>query len=345
MIVNKASLLKTLRTISSFDAAMACAYLGVQLPNDTDTPQPQLHRSSPEGFVQTSDFNLMKLDTTSFSSLTNLKDLLSITSSDDLELILDPNTGQLRVISTEDGFSTRLQVFSLKKDSSGFKYHYVGDPTTFQFPGDTFKGFDIHPFKGLTQSPTVLDGRLLVSTISGSVIWTGSDSLKKVKMQPREGFLRFISGVDLSEVLISKQGYWLAEKEGLVCASSVHDTPTELLSLYGTPGKEVVQFNAHRLLSSLSSAAYLSSDSEKIELNPREGIVCRDKYTNVQVLPMGESGTNWAKVTIYGRTAKLIVDALSQTSEETAVLYIVPLRTPTYRIVRGSFEVNFGLVI
>jgi len=336
MLIDKGDLLKVLRTVSGFDNP-ACAFLGVQLPKDG---KPQLHRSSPYGFIQTKDFDINTVDSSIFASLVNLKDLLNA-AEDTMEMFADP-TGQLRLVSP-DGF-LRLQVFTVRKPSAGFKPHALGDPSFLRYSGDIFSGFDVRPFKSLTQPPTLLNGRLLLNTISGTLVWTGSDALKSVQLQPRESFLRFIAGGGIAELLVSKQGFWIAEKDGLVCALYGHRTPTELLTLHTLPGTELTRFAAPRLMSSLTHVSSLTSDTDRVELNPKDGIVCRDKYTNPQIYPSGATTSTWPKAAIFGRTAKFIVDALSQTTEDEAVLYSVPLRNPTYRIVRGSFEVNFGLV-
>jgi hypothetical protein len=332
MLIDKGDQLKALRVISGFDA-QACAFLGVQFPLDD---KPQFHRSGPFGFIQTLNFDL--LQPYIFASLANLKDLLGV-SADTMDMTVD-SAGKLRLESTE---GVRLQVHTVRKEVSGYKDHYLGDPSFFRHPGNTFEGFDIRPFKALTIPPLLKDGRLLVNTIAGTVIWT-AESLKPVVIQPREAFLRFVAGNGCSELLVSQQGYWLAEKEGLGCAMSGHGTPTELLAVYGQAGTELTQFHAPRLIASLSNVSSLTSDTDRVELHPREGIVCQDKFNNPQVFPHGATSSTWQRGVIFGRTAKFIVDALSQTNEETVVLYSVPLRNSTYRLVRGSFEVNFGLV-
>jgi hypothetical protein len=336
MLIDKGDLLKVLRVVSGFDT-QACAFLGVQLPENAE---PQFHRSSPFGFIQTSKFELTKPHI--FASLGNLKDLLNV-SADTMQLSLDA-ANKLRLESTDE-YPVRLQVHTVRNEVAGFKDHYLGNPGNFRFTGTLFNGFDIRLFKTLSSPPLLEKGRLLVSTISGAVIWT-SEGLKAVPvvLQPRESFLRFIAGGGVAEFLVSNQGYWVVEKEGLVCAMTSHQTPTEMLKVYEQPGTELTRFRASRLLSSLSNVAYLTGDTDRVELNPKDGIVCRDKYSNVQIFPHGASSTTWPRSTIFGRTAKFIVDALSQTTEDEAVLYSVPLRNPTYRIVRGPFEVNFGLI-
>lgn len=336
MLIEKGDLLKVLRVVSGFDNS-ACAFLGVQLPKDG---KPQFHRSSAHGFIQTKDFDLNQLGSSVFASLANLKDLLNA-SADTMEMVADV-TGQLRLASLDE-FPIRLQVFTVRKQAAGVKEHVLGNPNFIRYSGDIFKGLDIRPFKPL-EFPTLLDGRLLVNTISGTLVWTGPDALKSVRLQPRESFLRFISGGSIGEFLVSQQGYWIAEKDGLMCALYGHNTPTELLTLHTLPGTELTRFDASRLVSSLSLVSSLTSDTDKVEINPKEGIVCRDKYTNPQIFPSGATTTTWPKATIFGRTVKFIVDALSQTNEDEVVLYSVPLRNPTYRIARGPFEVNFGLV-
>jgi hypothetical protein len=332
MLIDKGELLRVLRMISGFDTN-ACPFLAVQLPQGD---KPQFHRSGTFGFIQTTNFDLTKPHI--FVSLANLKDLLTI-SSDTMDMAVD-FFGKLRLESTE---GVRLQIHTVRKEVSGYKEHYLGDPTNFKYPGNTFEGFDIRPLKTLTSPPILRDGRLLISTTSGTVIWS-SENLKGIIMQPREAFLRFIAGNGCADLLVSKQGYWMAEKEGLMCAMSGHNTPTDVLDVYKHAGTELTRFHAPRLLASLSNVAYLTSDTDRVELNPREGIISRDKYSNPQVFPHGATNTTWPKATVFGRTVKVIVDALSQTNDEDAVLYSVPLRNSTYRIVRGPMEVNFGLV-
>jgi hypothetical protein len=332
MLIDKGELLKVLRMISGFDSN-ACAFLGAQLPQDD---KPQFHRSGTFGFIQTTNFDLTKPHV--FVSLANLKDLLNV-SADTMDMAVD-FFGKLRLESTE---GVRLQIHTVRKEVSGYKEHYLGDPTNFRYPGDTFGGFDIRPFKTLTMPPIMKNGRLLIGTTAGVVLWT-AESLNSIVMQPREAFLRFIAGNGCAELLVSKQGYWMAEKEGMLCAMAGHNTPTDMMDVYSHAGTELTRFHAPRLMTSLSNVAYLTSDTDRVELNPKEGIISRDKYSNPQVFPHGAETTTWPKATVFGRTAKVIVDALSQTNEETAVLYSVPLRNSTYRIVRGAFEVNFGLV-
>lgn len=336
MLIDKGDLLKVLRVISGFDT-QACAFLGVQLPEDAT---PQFHRSSTFGFIQTNKFELTK--PLIFASLGNLKDLLNV-SADVMDMSLDA-AGKLRLESTEE-YPVRLQVHTVRREVAGYKEHYLGDPSNFRFAGDIFNGFDIRPFKSLSSPPLLEKGRLLINTISGAVIWT-AESLKAVPViiQPRESFLRFIAGGGSAELLVSNQGYWIAEKEGLVCAMTSHQTPTEMLKTYEHAGTELTRFNASRLLASLSNVSCLTTDTGRVELHPKDGIVCRDKYSNAQIFPHGATTTTWPRGVIFGRTAKFIVDALSQTQEEDVVLYSVHLRNPTYRIVRGPFEVNFGLV-
>jgi hypothetical protein len=272
----------------------------------------------------------------------NLKDLLNV-SADTMNMSLDA-AGKLRLESNEE-YPVRLQVHTVRSEVAGFKGHYLGNPGNFRFAGDLFNGFDIRVFKSLASPPLLEKGRLLISTINGAVIWT-SEPLKAVPVivQPRESFLRFIAGGGTAELLVSNQGYWIAEKESLVCAMTSHQTPTEMLKVYDYAGTELTRFHAPRLLASLSNVSYLTGDTDRVEFNPKDGIVCRDKYSNAQIFPHGATSTTWPRGVIFGRTAKFIVDALSQTQEEGAVLYSVPLRNPTYRIVRGPFEVNFGLV-
>lgn len=335
MLIDKGDLTKALRVISGFDV-QACAFLGVQLPQGD---RPQFHRSSTFGFIQSKDFDFNK--SCIFASLGNFRDLLNV-SADVMNLVID-GAGKLRLEST-DAFPIRLQVHAVRKEVTGFKDHYLGDPSSFRYSNDIFNGFDIRPFKLLSLPPLLEKGRLLITTVAGTVVWTGTDALKTVVMQPREAFLRFIAGGGCNDLLVSKQGYWVTEKDGLVCAMSGHNTSTEMLKVYDYPGTELTRFNASRLLSSMSHVSYLTSDMDRIELHPKEGIVCRDKYSNPQIFPHGATSTNWSRGAIFGRTAKFIVDTLSQTQEEEAILYSVPLRNPTYRIVRGPFEVNFQLI-
>jgi len=340
-LIDKGDLLKVLRVLSGFDTH-ACPFLGVQFPQDD---KPQFHRSSTFGFLQTINFDTAQPHI--FASLMNLKDLLGV-SSDAMDMGVD-FFGKLK-LESPDG--VRLQIHTVRNDAAGFKPHYVGDPGRYRYAGNTFDGFDIRSFKALSAPPAMAEGRLLICTVAGVAIWT-SDTINEITktrgsntlaIQPREAFLRFVAGGGVKEVLVSQQGYWLAEKDGLLCAMTMHSTPTNLLTVYQQPGTELTRFHAPRLLASLAHVASLSAETDRVELNPREGIVCRDKYSNPQVFPHGAQTNSWPKAAVFGRTAKFIVDALNQTNEEIGVLYSVPLRNATYRIVRGPIEVNFGLV-
>ena len=336
MQIDKGDLSKVLRVIAGFDV-QACAFLGVQLPKNDS---PQFIRSSVNGLIQTVNYWNNSTDfKTTYASLGNFRDLLNV-SGDVMDLSIDP-AGKLR-LESPDGI--RLQVHTVREEVTGFKKHYLGDTSRHSYSANLFDGFDIRPFKLLTTPPLLENGKLLVSTISGTVIWT-ADSLKGLTWQPREAFLRFVAGGGVKAgINVSQQGYWLTEKDGLMCFMSAHSTPTELLKVYNLPGTELTRFHAPQLLASLSKVSYLTSDTDRVELNPKDGIVCRDKYSSPQIFPHGATTTTWPRGSIFGRTTKFIVDALGQTAEEEAVLYSVPLRNPTYRIVRGPFEVNFGLV-
>lgn len=336
MLIDKGSLIKVLRVISGFDS-QACAFMGVQIPQGD---APQFHRSSTFGFIQSREFDINR--PCHFVSLENLRDLLNV-SADVMDMSLD-QAGRLRMESTDDN-PIRLQVHTVRKEVSGFKDHYLGDPSSFKYPATIFNGFDIRPFKVLTSPPILDKGRLLISTIAGTAIWKGSEALKTVVMQPREAFLRFIAGGGCTELLVSKQGYWTTEKDGLVCAMAGHGTPTDILKVYDDlAGTELTRFPAALLLSSLSNVAYLSADADRVEIHPKDGFICKDRYSNPQMFPHGATTTGWPKGAIFGRTAKFIVDALSQSTEEDTVMYSVPLRNLTYRIVRGDIEVDFQLV-
>jgi len=336
MQIDKGDLTKVLRVVAGFDN-QACAFIGVQLP---ENESPSFLRTSVNGFIAAGHYILNAINTqTIYASLGNLRDLLNV-SADVMDLSID-SAGKLRLESNE---GIRLQVHTVRKEVTGFKEHYLGDPTRCRYDSTIFDGFDIRLFKLLTTPPLLEGGRLLVSTISGTVIWT-SDSLKNVVFQPREAFLRFVAGGGATvSINVTNQGYWITEKGGLVCAMSAHSTPTELMKVYSLPGTELTRFHAPRLLASLSSVSNLTADTDRVELNPKDGIVCRDKYSNPQIFPHGATTTTWARGSIFGRTAKFIVDALGQATEDEAILYSVPLRNPTYRIVRGPFEVNFGLI-
>jgi len=208
-----------------------------------------------------------------------------------------------------------------------------------------FLGLNMTNFHTVSQ-PVLKNGRLLIPTRAGMVMWTAPASLKPIQLYPRESFLRFACGTVLENLMISERGYWGAARDGVFSFLSGHTVNTQLFDKYDTPGTEISRLNAARLIQALHNSTILcGGDRDRVEVDYKSGIVCRDKFGNEQKFSLGASHP-WPKFVMMGSSAKLLVDALSQSNEEGAVLYSIPPKlgqSTTMRLVRGEFEVNFNV--
>lgn len=333
MLIDKNELLKVLRSFEIFDGS-ASPFIAVQLNEGF----PRLYRSSLTGQMQSLDFDLLKTGNT-YVSLSHFRDCLRVLSESKVELSLDPN-GILKISSLDNIFDSEIRVHTVPVHQAGLKTHELG-PVVTPLSNTIFLGCDTSPFAAASP-PMLGNGRLFIPTKYGAVIWTGPESLKQIQLQPREAFLKLVTGNPaVEDLFITEKGYWGARINGAVVFHYGHLLGRELFNAYNVPGIELVRFPADRLVSSLGAAAGLCDDQDKIELVPKEGVTVRDKFGNSSKFSLG-GAEGWPRFSIFGKTAKTIMAALAQAKDEEAVLYDVPsFANPTKRLKRGPFEVSF----
>jgi hypothetical protein len=330
-VVDKAEILKTLRTIANFDEE-ASPFTALSLSNA------KFYRSSAFGYIMSK--NTVVDASSVYVSVSHLQDCLRAMPEEKLELALDNKTVVIKSIAA--AFKSELRVHTVEVQNAGLKKHTIGNIKTTLSP-DIFKGFDIKPFD-VAAAPLVREGRLLVVTPHGTVIWTGPESLKALNVQsnPRVNFLRFI-GNGCENIIITDNGYWGALGTDLVSFISGHNIAPHLFQLYDVKTETLATVPADRLVEVLKAAAGLCDAGRKVEINPKEGVTAEDAFGNVSKFGLGDI-EGLPQATIPPQSAKLIVDALSQTSEENAVLYWVEQKNPLLRVTRGSFEVNIKTI-
>ena len=330
-IVNKENILKTLSAVDKFDIT-ASPFIALRLSDAS------VYLSSQFGFIASKD---MHVDHTSvFVSLGHLYDCLKAMPEDKVELELDPN-GILLVRSIESPFESELRVHTIPSTEvarAGMKRHELGKVAGNLKP-EAFRGFNSKPFQ-VEAPPLIVDGKILLSTPHGIIMWQGPDELRGLKLHPRASFLRFVSG-GIEGVSLTDTGYWGASNGPLIMYLSGHNLSSNLHQAYNIPGEKVAEFPAHRLVSVLGGAATLCDASKKVAITPDKGVVTYNSFGNPQEFHVGPQ-KGWNAFSIFGPAAKLIFDALSQTNEELAVLYRVEQKSyPTMRLTRGPWEVNF----
>lgn len=334
MLLDKSELLKTLRAVHTFDSN-ASPYVGVQLAEEST---PKFYRSSAFGFISSKDFSTT---TPTNVSLTHLQDTLRALREEKVEVDLDP-AGVLRICSTDNTFDSEIRVHTVAASQAGLKRHEVGDIVT-RFDRNVFLGVDPGPFK--TKTPPVLaEGKLMFATSDAVVMWSGPDQLKGVKSYPRDNYLRMVcNNANVTDVILTSAGYWGVVTDELVMFSFGHSIGRELFDAYNIPGVELVRLPAERLVYALDAAAKLIGDKDKVEIDPKNGVTSRNRFGGDAKLSLG-GASGWNKFGIFGGTAQAIVDALSQSKDEEAVLYSVSMLHPTMRLRRGPFEVNFKTI-
>ena len=329
--VDKVEILKTLRTIANFDDE-ASPFAALSLSNA------KFYRSSAFGYIMSK--NAVVDASSVYVSISHLQDCLRAMPEEKLELALDNKTVVVKSIAA--AFQSELRVHTVDVQNAGLKKHPVSNIKTTLSP-DIFKGFDIKPFD-VAAAPLLREGRLLVVTPFGAVIWTGPESLKVLNVQsnPRENFLRFVSA-GCESILITDNGYWGAVGSDLVSFISGHNIAPHLFQLFDVDAEPLATVPANRLVEALKAAAGLCDAGRKVEIKPKEGVTAEDAFGNVSKFGLGDVA-GLPQATLPPQSAKLIVDALSQTSEENAVLYWIDQKNPVLRVTRGSFEVNIKII-
>jgi hypothetical protein len=338
MLLDKNDLLKLLRSLVNFDTN-ASPYIAVQLVEDDF---PRFYRSSSFGQIQSSDFNLQKSGNT-YVSLSHFQDCLRVLAEEKVELSLDPN-GILKITSTDNSFDSEIRVHTVPVTQAGLKSHDLGIVTT-RLDSTTFLGCDTSPF--VAAAPPILsEGRLLIITKYGAIMWDGPETLKKVPFWPRESFMKLVSGnPQVDDLILTDKGYWGVRIQGMNIMSHGHLIGRELFNVYNVPGVELARFPAQRLVYALGAAAGLCEEQDRIEIVPKEGIVTHDRFGSVSKFSLG-GVEGWSRFATFGRTVKTIADALIQVKDdEEVVLFDVPsFSNPTKRFRRGQFEISFRTV-
>jgi hypothetical protein len=256
---------------------------------------------------------------------------------------LDAN-GILRIYGTSsDVFESETHVHTVAEGQAGLKRHDTGD-VRFEVDKDAFSRIDIRAFRTVTP-PVLAKGRLLLATDSGAtVMWDGPESLQKLPdIYPRDTFLRMVSGgAEARQIIITANGYWGAEIDDLLAYTKGHVIGRQIYDNYATPGTEVARLPAGRLVAGLDAAIGLLEPTERVDIDPRLGILAKGKFGDNRN-SLGETG-NWVRFGLLAKTAKVVSDALSQTVEDEAILYTLPptaTGSSLMRLKRGPFEVNF----
>jgi hypothetical protein len=188
------------------------------------------------------------------------------------------------------------------------------------------------------------EGRIMLATADAVVMWTGPDALKGIKAYPREAFLKMATGnSEVTDVVLTDKNYWGVVTRDIVMFNYAHTLGRELFDAYNVAGTELARLPADRLVHSLQAVCVLLGDRDRVEIDPKVGILARNRFGSDAKFSLG-GATGWTKFSMFGGTAQTIVNAFSQSKDEEAVLYSVPAVHPTMRLRRGPFEVNFKVV-
>ena len=335
MLVNRNYLQRILKSLGGFDPS-GSPYIAVELAE-----RPLFYRSGSLGFIQSKEFTWKSHVNV---SLSHFQESLRVLTDDSLDISLD-KSGVLLLTTDDAAFSSQLRVHTVQSPQAGHKNHQIGSIVHRMSPA-AFAGLDLKSFK-LASPPYISKGKIMVSTASGLLMWESpSAELKTITMQLRESFLRLIltQSALVKEVVISDKGYWGVVLDDLVGFLASHNVGKEMFQTYDVQGTELARFPAVRLVYALRAAAGLCEDTSKIQFDPKQGVVTRDKFGNESTFSLG-GVSGWTRFGIFGKTTKFIVDCISQSEDEEAVLYSVPSNThPTMRITRGNFEVNIKAV-
>jgi len=334
MLIVKSDLVKPLKALAAFDTKGA-PYIGVQL---VEGQKPLFYRSNGDGVVQSKDYGLFP---TTYVSLSHFSDVLKSIHEESIELSLNER-GILRLHGVSVGYDTTAHVHTVSEGQAGVKHHDIG-PRQVTADPQTFAGLDIKPFK-LASPPVVANGKLmLVTDRSAIIMWTGDHLAALPKnLSPREPFLRMVCGNDVDELVLTANGYWGAVFGDMVTYAKGHLLGRQLFDTYNAQGVEVTQLPAERLLTGLSAAVSLLDDTDRVDVDPKLGVIAKGSFGDNRT-SLGETG-DWGKFGLQAKTAKAVVDALGQATDDYAILENMSSGTgPTslMRLRRGAFEVNF----
>jgi len=335
MLIVKNDLLKPLKALQAFDHKGA-PYVGVQL---VDGHKPMFLRSNNDGIIQSKEYGSFP---TTFVSLSHLNNVLKNCPEDSIELTVNER-GIMRMYGTSEvGSNTETNVHTVSEKQAGIKVHDIG-VRMFTLDSQTFAGFSIDKFT-LVSEPVLAHGRLMIATNKGAVImWTNElFASQTINLSPREPFLRMVCGQEVEDLILTKNGYWGASIGDLVTYTKGHVLGRQLFDSYNQPGTEAAQLPAERLLTCLRAASSLLDESEVIEVDPKLGVIAKGTFGDNRN-SLGEVG-NWNRFSLQAKTAKVVIDTLSQAAGDYATLELTSTGsgpTSTMRLVRGSLAVNF----
>jgi len=335
MLIVKNDLLKPLKAIAAFDPKGA-PYIGVQL---VDGHKPLFLRSNNEGIIQSKDYGAYP---TTFVSLNHLKNVLANCPEDSIELSTNER-GIMRLYGTSGVASnTTTQIHTVAEKQAGVKTHDIGE-RVIALDSQTFSGLDIKPFTLVTE-PVLAHGKLMLATNRGAVVMWSSETLasQPINLSPREPFLRMVCGQEVDDLALTANGYWGATIGDLVTYTRGHVLGRQLFESYDAPGIQLAQLPAERLLTCLRAAVGLLDDTDRIDIDPKIGVIAKGSFGDNRN-SLGETG-DWAKFGLQAKTAKVVIDSLSQASGDYVTLEVTSSGsgpTSQMRLVRGQFAVNF----
>jgi len=335
MLIVKNDLLKPLKTLEAFDHKGA-PYVGVQL---VDGHKPMFLRSNNDGLIQSKEYGVFP---TTFVSLSHLTNVLKNCPEDSIELSVNER-GIMRMYGTSEvGSNTETNVHTVSEKQAGIKVHDMGI-RMFTLDSQTFAGFDIDKLS-LVSEPVLAHGKLMLATNKGAVVmWTNElFASQTINLSPRTPFLRMVCGQEVEDLILTKNGYWGANIGDLVTYTKGHVLGRQLFDSYNQPGTEAAQLPAERLLTCLRAASSLLEENEVIEVDPKLGVIAKGTFGENRN-SLGEIG-NWNRFSLQAKTAKVVIDTLSQAAGDYATLELTSTGsgpTSTMRFVRGSLAVNF----
>jgi hypothetical protein len=335
MLIVKNDLLKPLKALSAFDHKGA-PYVAVQL---VEGHSPMFMRSNNDGIIQSKDFGAYP---TTFVSLGHLTNVLKNCPEDSIELSTNER-GIMRMYGTSGvNENSESQIHTVSDKQAGIKTHDIGARILTLDP-NTFAGLDIDKYTFATE-PVISSGKIMISTNKGAVVLWSNELLgsQPIKLSPRESFLRMVCGQEVSELVLTANGYWGATIGDLVTYTKGHILGRQLFDSYNQPGVEAAQLPAERLLTCLKAAVNLLDEGERIDIDPKLGVIAKGTFGDNRN-SLGETG-EWNRFAMQQKTAKVVIDTLSQASDDYVKLEQTSTGsgpTSTMRLIRGEFAVNF----
>jgi hypothetical protein len=244
--------------------------------------------------------------------------------------------------TSEVGSNTETNVHTVNEKQAGMKVHDIGVRMVALDP-QTFAGFNIDKLT-LVSEPVLAHGRLMLATNKGAVVMWKSElfASQPINLSPREPFLRMVCGQEVDDLALTKNGYWGAGIGDLVTYAKGHILGCQLFDSYNQPGAEAAQLPAERLLTCLRAAVGLLDEQEIVEIDPKLGVIAKGTFGDNRN-SLGETG-NWSRFGLQAKTAKVVIDTLSQAAGDYATLELTSTGsgpTSTMRLIRGQLAVNF----